>query len=185
MRDYIIEAAKLQTDYNKLVKTKKLSKKALCDLCVPFRNRYNLSDLQTLKIARSEVTLSEILSMFNPPETTQSGAEESTKYDAPLECKVDKLTPVYDFKQELCAAERYLDRACNVYSVFCNSVIVLYEYIEKILGKPLDAIQFESSMDWNLDEVLESYIKNEDYSKEKILKVIEEKLKQNVSSNNS
>lgn len=57
----ICEIAKLQDDYEKLVKNKKLSKKAICDLCTPFRDKACISDLQTLQIARRELTLSEIL----------------------------------------------------------------------------------------------------------------------------
>lgn len=59
----IIEIAKLQEDYKALVAAKKLSKKAICDLCVPFRDKAGLTDLQTLQIARNELSLMAILSI--------------------------------------------------------------------------------------------------------------------------
>lgn len=61
MRDVV----KLQKDYQSLIDNKKLSKKAMCDLCIPFRDRYGLTDLQTLRIARKEMDLSEILSILD------------------------------------------------------------------------------------------------------------------------
>lgn len=58
------QIAELQTQYQKLVDTKSLSKKALCDLCVPFRDEYGLTDLQTLMIVRKEMDISEIIDLF-------------------------------------------------------------------------------------------------------------------------
>ena len=55
------EAAELQKRYQALVDGKKLSKKDMCDLCVPFRDKYRLTDLQVLKIARREMGLSEMV----------------------------------------------------------------------------------------------------------------------------
>ena len=57
----IVEIAKLQEDYKALVAAKKLSKKAICDLCVPFRDKAGITDSQTLQIARSELSLSATL----------------------------------------------------------------------------------------------------------------------------
>lgn len=59
----ILEIAKLQEDYADLVAKKGLSKKALCDLCVPFRDKAGLTDSETLRIARREVSLTQILQM--------------------------------------------------------------------------------------------------------------------------
>lgn len=61
--DFFKEASKLQDDYQKLIEEKKLTKKAMCDLCVPFRDKYGLTDLQTLRIARKEMDLSEMISI--------------------------------------------------------------------------------------------------------------------------
>ena len=60
----IIEAVKLQQEYQKLINNKKLSKKAICELCVPFRDKYKLTDLQVLRIARKEMELSEIVDLL-------------------------------------------------------------------------------------------------------------------------
>lgn len=60
----IIEAVKLQQEYQKLVNNKKLSKKAMCELCIPFRDKYKLTDLQVLRIARKEVELSELIDLL-------------------------------------------------------------------------------------------------------------------------
>lgn len=43
---------------------KKLTKKAMCDLVVPFRDEYWLTDKEALMIARSEVNVDEIVSIF-------------------------------------------------------------------------------------------------------------------------
>ena len=64
--DFLKEAAQLQENYQRLVDRKKLTKKAMCDLCVPFRNKYRLTDLQTLRIARREMSLQEILDLLRP-----------------------------------------------------------------------------------------------------------------------
>lgn len=40
-----------------------VSKKSICELCVPFRDMYGLSDLQTLRIARGEMSAKEILAL--------------------------------------------------------------------------------------------------------------------------
>lgn len=61
----IVEAAKLQEKYSQLLTGKKLTKRAICDLCIPFRDKYGLTDLQTLRIARNEVELMELVKMLN------------------------------------------------------------------------------------------------------------------------
>lgn len=60
----IVEAAELQEAYKKLFSAKRLTKKAICDLGVPFRDKYNLTDLQTLKIMRNELTLIELVTLL-------------------------------------------------------------------------------------------------------------------------
>lgn len=61
--DFFKEASALQDNYQKLIDEKKLTKKAMCDLCVPFRDKYGLTDLQTLRIARREMDLSEMVAL--------------------------------------------------------------------------------------------------------------------------
>ena len=64
--DALKEAALMQEKYQQLADKEKLTKKAMCDLCVPFRDKYGLTDLQTLKIARREMSLQEILDLLRP-----------------------------------------------------------------------------------------------------------------------
>ena len=59
------DAAILQKKYRELVNSNRLSKRALCDLCVPFRDKYNLSDVHTLQIARNELSLSRMISLLD------------------------------------------------------------------------------------------------------------------------
>ena len=59
------EAAVMQEEYQRLTAEKKLSKKAMCALCVPFRDKYGLTDLQTLRIARKEMSLMERLQLLD------------------------------------------------------------------------------------------------------------------------
>ena len=59
------EAAVMQEEYQRLTAEKKLSKKAMCALCVPFRDKYGLTDLQTLRIARKAMSLMEMLQLFH------------------------------------------------------------------------------------------------------------------------
>ena len=60
----------MQEEYQRLVDEKRLSKKALCALCVPFRDKYGLTDLQTLRIARREMDLMEMIDLLQPSDTT-------------------------------------------------------------------------------------------------------------------
>lgn len=59
--DIIKDIARLQRGYDKLVSDKKLTKKAMCDLVIPFRDEYWLTDKEALMIARSEVNVDEIV----------------------------------------------------------------------------------------------------------------------------
>lgn len=59
------QIAEMQKQYQNLIDTKSLTKKALCDLCVPFRDKYGLTDLQTLMIARKEMGIPEIIDLFD------------------------------------------------------------------------------------------------------------------------
>lgn len=58
------EIADLQESYRKLVRTKRLTKRAICDLVIPFRDKYNLTDKDALMIARNEITLSKIVDLM-------------------------------------------------------------------------------------------------------------------------
>ena len=57
------DTIKLQKEYQKLVESHRLTKKSICDLCIPFRDKYGLTDSQTLRLARNEMGLSEIVNL--------------------------------------------------------------------------------------------------------------------------
>jgi len=57
----IKDIARLQKSYDNLVSSKKLTKKAICDLVIPFRDEYWLTDKEALMITRSEVNVDEIV----------------------------------------------------------------------------------------------------------------------------
>lgn len=60
MNNILIEAGKLQDGYDELLESGNFTKKALCDLCIPFRDKYELTDMQTLQIARKEMSITRI-----------------------------------------------------------------------------------------------------------------------------
>lgn len=66
--DAMREAAIMQKEYQKLVDERKLTKRAMCNLCVPFRDKYGLTDLQALRLARKEMDLMEIVELLDPKE---------------------------------------------------------------------------------------------------------------------
>lgn len=57
----IKDIAELQAGYAQLTRTSSLSKKAMCELCVPFREKTGLPDSKVLAIARKEMDLEKIL----------------------------------------------------------------------------------------------------------------------------
>lgn len=58
--ELIKDISNLQERWNELCENECLTQKAMCDLCIPFRDKYKLKDIQVLQIARNEVTLSTI-----------------------------------------------------------------------------------------------------------------------------
>lgn len=65
MDNLMYDVANLQAEYRKLVDESRLSKKAMCDLVIPFRDKYRLKDGQALQIARDELSISEINNLLN------------------------------------------------------------------------------------------------------------------------
>ena len=59
------EIGELQNSYQKLVREKKLTKKAMCELVVPFRDKYNLTDLKALQVARNELSILEMADLLS------------------------------------------------------------------------------------------------------------------------
>lgn len=55
----------LQASYQTLIDEKRLYKKAMCDLVIPFRDKYGITDSQALQIARNELSVAEI-NLFIP-----------------------------------------------------------------------------------------------------------------------
>lgn len=66
MQDSVmLEVGKLQDAYQNMVDgVVPFTKKALCELCVPFRDKYGLTGSETLKIARRELTITEIINLM-------------------------------------------------------------------------------------------------------------------------
>lgn len=58
--DALNDIAEIQKAYQRLIDEHRLSKKEICDLVIPFRDAYNLTDSQALAIARAELSVSEI-----------------------------------------------------------------------------------------------------------------------------
>lgn len=58
------EIGLLQLGYESLIKQKRLTKKAICDLVIPFKERYHLTDKEALAIARNELRIDEIVSVL-------------------------------------------------------------------------------------------------------------------------
>lgn len=58
------EIVELQKAYKTLFDSKRLTKKAMCDLVVPFRDKYSLSDSTALRVARGELSLEQIAKLI-------------------------------------------------------------------------------------------------------------------------
>ena len=65
MDNLMNDIVKLQSGYQNLIDEKRLSKKNMCDLVIPFRDKYGLKDSQALQIARNELSISEINDLLN------------------------------------------------------------------------------------------------------------------------
>ena len=65
MDSLMSDVANLQIGYQKLIGEERLSKKNMCDLVIPFRDKYGLKDSQALQIARAELSVSEINDLLN------------------------------------------------------------------------------------------------------------------------
>lgn len=50
----------LQKAYSNLFSANKITKKEICQLVIPYRDKYDLKDLEALRIARGELSLAEI-----------------------------------------------------------------------------------------------------------------------------
>ena len=77
--DIIKDIARLQKSYDNLVLSKKLTKKAMCDLVIPFRDEYWLTDKEALMIARSEANVDEIVCILENAFSRREKELESVK----------------------------------------------------------------------------------------------------------
>lgn len=64
MENLLREVGNLQSNFQKLCRSNKVSKKAICNLAIPFRDKYNLTDLQALQITRNELSVAEIADLL-------------------------------------------------------------------------------------------------------------------------
>lgn len=64
MFSVIKDVTRVQNDYKELGRNKRLTKKNICDLIIPFRDKYRLKDLEALQIARDELPTQQIVSMI-------------------------------------------------------------------------------------------------------------------------
>ena len=62
--EFYKDILKLQIDWQKLFNSKQMTKKAIVELCVPFKDKYNLTDKQTLCVARDELSKQELLDIL-------------------------------------------------------------------------------------------------------------------------
>ena len=65
MKNLLREVGNLQSNFQNLCRINKVCKKAICNLVIPFRDKYNLTDLQALQIARNELSVAEIADILN------------------------------------------------------------------------------------------------------------------------
>lgn len=65
MSDLMNDVAKLQKGWNELQLSGHMTKKEICDLVIPFRDKYGLKDSQALQIARAELSVAEINDLLN------------------------------------------------------------------------------------------------------------------------
>lgn len=66
--NFLKDSLKLQIEFNKLLKKNNVTMIGLRNLCIPFRDKYNFTDHQTLRIAREEVTKEELLQILEDKE---------------------------------------------------------------------------------------------------------------------
>lgn len=66
--NFLKDSLKLQIEFNKLLKKNNVTMINLRNLCIPFRDKYNFTDHQTLRIAREEVTKEELLQILEDKE---------------------------------------------------------------------------------------------------------------------
>ena len=64
------EIVELQKSYNRLFNSNRMTKRAICDLVRPFRDKYGLTDLMALRVVRNELSLEEIEKLISSSRPT-------------------------------------------------------------------------------------------------------------------
>ena len=97
LEDFMQDTIKTQKEYKKLKNSKKLTKKAICDLVVPFRDKYNLSDLEALTLTREEKNLTEIMELWEKIYLTNTRGKRSqiNVYDDAMDDNLKKEIEIY------------------------------------------------------------------------------------------
>ena len=60
INEMVKDISALQVEYQRLIEKRQLTKKAMCDLVIPFRDKYKLTDKVALMCARNEITFQEL-----------------------------------------------------------------------------------------------------------------------------
>jgi hypothetical protein len=85
--------AKMQQDYISLVNSSKLSKKNICDVCIPVRDALGLDDQVTLRIARRQMTLPAIIEIIDSKTVKPiRGANSLSDAEYELLCNLANVT---------------------------------------------------------------------------------------------
>lgn len=64
----LYEIGTLQEEYEKLKNSGHMTKQDLCNLVIPFRDKYSLTDIQALQIAQNKIPLKEIADVLSNKE---------------------------------------------------------------------------------------------------------------------
>lgn len=115
------EIAALQTEYEKLKDGGELTKKAICDLIIPFRDKYHLSDKDALAIAQNKVSIAQMVTLLEAG-LNRIVLSEKERMDDVRTVQLQKL----DFKQQ--------DQVCK----FCESPLkcLIYDRLSEGLYCP-------------------------------------------------
>lgn len=67
MDSVLSDIATLQVQYQDLADQGKLTESSICVIVTPFREKYCLSDVQALEVARAELTVPQLDALLNKP----------------------------------------------------------------------------------------------------------------------
>lgn len=61
LSELFVDIAMMQEKYITVTENGKVTKGDICNICYPFKDKYHFSDVQTLMMARSKLSIAEIL----------------------------------------------------------------------------------------------------------------------------